>query len=102
MAAEQEDSENFHKFNQSLRRYKQARNRYRDCYTKWRDNRKANITNIRLLMKSLEPAKHKTNITDVISAFAGAAGGVLMAVGVVALPFTCTSPFSYICMVLEI
>ena len=79
---------NFDKLNLSLRKYTKARNRYKKCYTKWRDNRRANIVNIRLLIIGLEQTKHKTNIAGLTSGVGGVVGGVLTGVGLITMPFS--------------
>ena len=79
---------NFDKLNLSLTKYTKARNRYKKCYTKWRDNRRANIVNIRLLIIGLEQTKHKTNIAGLTSGVGGVVGGVLTGVGLITMPFS--------------
>ena len=79
---------NFKKLNLCFNKYRKARNRYIRCYVRWRDNRRANVTNIRLLIIALEQTRHDCNITSLSGALGGFVGGVLTGVGIITMPFS--------------
>ena len=83
------ESNSFQKLNLSLKKYTKCRNKYKRSYVKWRDNQRANITNIQLLIIGLESTKHKCNIMSLSSGVGGVVGGVLTGVGLITMPFSC-------------
>ena len=80
---------NSKKFNIPLKRSIQVENRYIWGLAKWRDNRKKNIKHTSEIITTLEDSKHNSHITGVSSGVGGVVGGILTAVGLITLPFTC-------------
>ena len=81
------NEEEFQNVDDTPEKSAESRKQYQKCFIKWRDNRKANVDKIRLLINHLEKTKHNCNIVSLGSAVTGVVGGIVNGIGLITIPF---------------